>query len=118
MGNNFVTIKIFFYLSIFILFLNCGCKTSRLQLQEDFSLIEKHIIPAVPFYKQRGNTCGPSAVASILDYWRIQFDYPKLIKELYAPGFGGSLDFEIAFYPRQFSLWSNYSQSSFAYLKE
>ncbi|MGE4357933.1 MAG: PA2778 family cysteine peptidase [Candidatus Omnitrophota bacterium] len=103
---------------IFIPFLNYGCSRGHLQIEKNFFSQENHFISQVPFYKQIGNTCGPAALASLLAYWGIEFDYHKLIKELYTPRLGGAIDFEIAFYPRQFGLWSKYSQTSFSYLKE
>jgi len=106
--------------NLFILFLLLfsGCGRGYIQLKKEVSRQDSFVIPEVPFYKQLGNTCGPSALASILSYWGIKFDYEKLIKELYVPGLGGSLDFEIAFYPRKFNLWSKYAQENFSYLKE
>ncbi|MCM8778236.1 MAG: PA2778 family cysteine peptidase [Candidatus Omnitrophica bacterium] len=108
--------KKIFYFFIPAFFLT-GCKTLTPRLQEKPLSPEVRIIAGVPFYKQRGNTCGPAALASLLGYWGVQFDYSKLIKELYIPGLGGALDFEISFYPRRFNLWSKYSQENLDYLK-
>ncbi|MCM8766431.1 MAG: PA2778 family cysteine peptidase [Candidatus Omnitrophica bacterium] len=108
--------KKIFYFFILLFFLS-GCKTIPPRPEEKSPSQEVQIIPKVPFYRQKGNTCGPSALASLLSYWGVQFDYQKLIKELYIPGLGGSLDFEITFYPRRFNLWSKYSQENLDYLK-
>lgn len=111
MKNRFV------YIFISSLLLNYGCKTSSYLIRESFPK-EYYIVDNVPFYKQIGNTCGPSALASILSYWKVKFDYSKLVKELYVPGAGGAFDFEITSYPKRFNLWSKYSQEGFPYLRK
>ncbi len=101
-----------FYPLIILLALNCGCAARRTQIKEEAYPQESHLIQNVPFYKQSKNTCGPAALASVLGYWKIPFNYAELVEEIYSPQLKGSLDFEISSHARKFHLWSKYYQAN------
>ena len=105
------------YPLILLLAFNYGCATRRVQIREEPYPKDSYLIQNVPFYKQTGNTCGPAALASVLAYWGIKFDYTNLLQSVYSPELGGSLDFETSFYARKFDLWSRYYQTGLDDLK-
>jgi tetratricopeptide (TPR) repeat protein len=114
--NNLIN-RIFYSLIILLAFI-CGCAGRQSYIQEEYPPTGLYLINNVPFYKQDSKTCGPAALASVLGYWGIDFDYSHIVHEIYSPTLGGSVDFEVSYYARKFNLWSKYYQSSLADLKE
>lgn len=107
------------YLLIIALALNYGCAARRVQIIKEASRpSDSYLIQNVPFYKQTPNTCGPAALASILEYWNVDFEPADLLQTVYSPSLPGSLDFELSYYARKFDLWSKYYQANFPDLKE
>lgn len=67
---------------------------------------EIHIIKNVPFYEDKNNQCGPSSLASVINYWQTRkhsFDpvTPRDISsKIYSEGARGTLGIDLEFYAR------------------
>lgn len=74
--------------------------------------LEAHLIPGVPFFPQEENGCGPSSLASVLNYWGKAVSLEEMTEEVYLPGLKGALgiDLESAAQERGLST-SSYSGS-------
>ncbi|MCX5656791.1 MAG: PA2778 family cysteine peptidase [Candidatus Omnitrophica bacterium] len=126
--SNKLILKVFYFLSALV-FLSCGCASKQAYIKKQTyakkqAYINKEpstgdvfVINKVPFYKQNSNTCGPAALASVLEYWGADFTPENIIRSVYSLELRGTLDFEISYYARQFNFWSKYYQSSFDDLK-
>ena len=49
------------------------------------------VVLEVPFREQPDERCGPAAVAMVLAYHGIAFDYDELDREIHIPALGGSI---------------------------
>lgn len=66
--------------------------------------LHSHYIKNVPFYKQRSHYCGPSALASVLNYYGIGITPEKIGEDLRTKSLAGSLNLDMLLYPRRFGL--------------
>lgn len=85
--------------------LNLGCVAPQLtkqllngSLYDDThrSIPNKHEIRATPFYSQKRYQCGPSSLATVLNYRGVDTSLQDLKTEIYLPKRKGSLQIEIA----------------------
>jgi predicted double-glycine peptidase len=89
----FLTKSIIFVL----LFIFSACATTH-YLPQDAKFID------VPFFKQDDYQCGPSALATVVNYWygktqsNTHLSQDEIIKEIYSPGAGGTLTIDLELY--------------------
>jgi len=56
-----------------------------------FSSDEARVIENVPFVKQKGNFCGPAAMASVMRFYGQNIDQEEVAKHVYTPELKGAL---------------------------
>ncbi len=77
-----------------------ACSTRT--LPPDFSQpTESHTISSVPAFKQRTMQCGPAALASVLNHYGNSISPDEIAAEIYRPESMGTLNLDLALYPRQ-----------------
>ena len=110
------------YFSISILMLTCllsGCATTTNIPLEDTRLIDN-----VPFFKQDDYQCGPSALASVINYWYTKKAVPKnitveeIVAAIYSPSARGILGIDLESYARKKGLQVKQYSGSIADIKE
>ena len=95
--------KAFCLLMLFIFFQGCTGKISgSTYLQEKVQVIQE-----VPFYEDTNYQCGPSSLASVMNYWyakRHSFTHvtpEKISSEVYSKGARGTLGMDLEFYAKK-----------------
>ena len=78
-----------------------------------------HYIENVPFFKQSAHQCGPSALASVLAYYKKSDANPeKIANEIILSGSNGTLNLEMLLYPRRSGLITEMVNNDFENIKK
>lgn len=61
-------------------------------------------IPGVPFYPQEDHQCGPSSLATVMNFWQVRqnkglIPIEEITKAIYSPGARGALPADLENYP-------------------
>lgn len=72
----------------------------------------------VPFYPDKTDQCGPSALASVLAFWGRPAEPRELKREIYVAKLGGSLPMDLLIAARARGLAAEMSSGSLSRLKE
>ncbi|MCG2722902.1 MAG: C39 family peptidase [Thermodesulfovibrionales bacterium] len=64
------------------------------------------IIGNVPFYEQETYQCGPSALASVLNYWNIAVTPEQIAEEIFSKSARGTLNLDMILYPQRKGLYA------------
>ncbi len=83
------------YSLLLVIFVTFSCATQELSSQAR--------IIKVPFYKQEENQCGPSALATVMNYWCLMVDkgcvsMDDISKEIFSPHAKGVLGIDLEIY--------------------
>jgi ABC-type bacteriocin/lantibiotic exporter with double-glycine peptidase domain len=67
-----------------------------------------HHIAGVPLVERNTNWCGPAALAAVLRFHGEEVGAEEIAKEIYLPGYRGSLNLDLLIYARQrkFEVWA------------
>jgi ABC-type bacteriocin/lantibiotic exporter with double-glycine peptidase domain len=66
--------------------------SQRPSIHKDFSTSDEvRVIENVPFIKQKGNFCGPAAMASVMRFYGQNIDQEEIAKRVYTPELRGAL---------------------------
>lgn len=79
-------------ISLAFFFLN-GC-ASYIQSPENNAVMIRNL----PFYPQESYQCGPSSLASVLDFWGIDITPEAIAKEIYSESVRGTLNIDMVIY--------------------
>lgn len=79
-------------------------QSDRLLRDLPVKFIQPHEITSTPFYAYQDHQCGPSALASLLEYNGIEVDFAALVRRLYIPERKGTLQIELVSASREFNL--------------
>jgi predicted double-glycine peptidase len=88
---------------IFIFLQGCSGKISGTTYVQE----KVRVIQEVPFYKDTNHQCGPSSLASVMNYWyakkpSFSFVTPdKISAEVYSKGARGTLGIDLEFYAKK-----------------
>lgn len=73
----------------------------RAPLPHDFSPpAAEHMVPDAPFHAQDAYQCGPAALATVLNHLGDPVHPDEIAQALHRPDFRGTLNLELALYPR------------------
>ena len=72
-----------------------GCSLHRVSLDPQKAAGEKQVSLSVPFFPDNTDQCGPSALASVLEYWGKPEAPERLRAEIYRAGLKGSLTVDL-----------------------
>ncbi len=86
------------------------------------SVRDAKVIPGVPFYPQEDYQCGPSSLATVLNYWQVRLnrgkiDVNEIAKAIYSPGARGVLPFDLENYPVKKGFFTHQFEGSIADLQ-
>jgi len=84
-----------------------GCATSpqtRLLLDNSPDIPQRVELTEVPFFPQQQYHCGPSSLASIINYRGTPVEPDQIAEMIYVPGLKGSLQIEVIAAARQFEM--------------
>ena len=84
-----------------------GCATSpqtRLLLDNPPDIPQRVELTEVPFFPQQQYHCGPSSLASIINYRGTPVEPDQIAQMIYVPGLKGSLQIEVEAATRQFEM--------------
>ena len=75
------------------------------------------VLLGVPFFPDKTDQCGPSALASLLSYWGRPADLADLRREIYLDKLGGALPMDLLIAARAHGLAATMSSGSLEALK-
>jgi ABC-type bacteriocin/lantibiotic exporter with double-glycine peptidase domain len=75
------------------------------------------VMLGVPFFPDKTDQCGPSALASVLAFWGRPADPLELKREIYVPKLGGTLPMDLLIAARSHGLAAEMSSGSLDGLK-
>ncbi len=78
----------------------------------------EYIISSVPFFPAQDFQCGPSSLASVLNFLGLNITPEEIAKEIYSEGAKGTADFDMILYPMKKGLKSSHYKGSLNDLKE
>jgi hypothetical protein len=93
--------------ALFLLAYLGGCATSpqtRLLLDNPPDIPPRVELTEVPFFPQQQYHCGPSSLASVINYRGTPVEPDQIAQMIYVPGLKGSLQVEVEAATRQFSV--------------
>jgi tetratricopeptide (TPR) repeat protein len=93
--------------ALFLLAFLGGCATSpqtRLLLDNPPDIPPRVELTQVPFFPQQQYHCGPSSLASVINYRGISVEPDQIAQMIYVPGLKGSLQVEVEAATRQFEM--------------
>lgn len=94
-----------------------GCAgAARLSAPSPFEA--KRVLLDVPFFPNRGNQCGPSALASVLSFWGDPTAPSRLKEEIYLPHLKGSLPVDLLLAARAHGMSAEMSSGSLPQVKK
>lgn len=62
------------------------------------------VIEGVPFFPQDAYQCGPSSLAAVLTYWKVETTPDRIAEEIYSPSARGALTVDMVRYAAQSGL--------------
>jgi len=81
----------------------CATPSQTLQLEQNPPAIPAKVeLESVPFYAQRDYQCGPAALATVINFHRIQTTPEQLLPLVYIPELKGTLQVEMLAATKQF----------------
>ncbi len=92
-------------LILYTFMLLCSCATSKY-------ITPKRIIENVPFYPQTTYQCGPSSLAEVLNYWKVQVTPDEIAREIYSKSARGTLNIDMVLYAQRKGLKANQYEGS------
>lgn len=101
---------------IFILFFLFGCSTANFPVPPADAVL----LSGVPFFRQDDFQCGPSALATVVNYWYVKKNigkgpsYDDVVAAVYSPGAGGVLGVDLAFYAKRLGFGTEQYSGSIA----
>ncbi len=78
----------------------------------------ERVLLRVPFFPDKTDQCGPSALASVLGFWGLPADAARLKEELYLADLRGSLPLDLLLAARARGLAAEMSNGSLPQLKK
>ena len=75
-------------------------------------------ITNVPFFPQAVNYCGPSTMASILNYWGYNVSLEEVAGKVYTPKLNGAITVDMLNYAKEVGFYAAWSKGSINKLKE
>ncbi len=79
---------------------------------------EEYMISNVPFFPSENFQCGPTSLASVLNFLGLEITPEKIAKEIYSEGAKGTSDFDMILYPTKKGFKSIHYKGSLDDLKE
>ncbi|MDQ7787068.1 MAG: C39 family peptidase [Thermodesulfovibrionales bacterium] len=95
-------ILLLFLLTISISLMIISCKTGG--KIPDAS--DARVISNVPFYQQETYQCGPSSLASILNYWNLPMPPEQIAEEIFSKSARGTLNLDLILYAQGKGLYA------------
>jgi predicted double-glycine peptidase len=107
-------ILLFCFIAITFLLVSASCKTTeKLPVSS-----ETKVIRDVPFYLQETYQCGPSSLASVLNYWDVAVTPDAVAEEIFSKTARGTLTLDMIFYTQQKGLHAEQYRGTIDNLKE
>lgn len=109
--------NIFFAVPLVFLLAACGVNSAVVieDLKEDPSA--GSLIEGVPFFPQDELMCGPSALASVIDYWGKSDDMREVAESVYHEKLKGTLPVDLLIYAKEKGFEAEYYEGSLEDLK-
>jgi ABC-type bacteriocin/lantibiotic exporter with double-glycine peptidase domain len=95
-------ILLLYLIIIVVPFLIASCKTPGMTSPPS----NTKIIEYVPFYPQEIYQCGPSALASVLNYWKIPVTPEQIAEEIFSKSARGTLNLDMILYAQGKGLYA------------
>jgi len=93
-----VPISCWFLLLFLLVVSGCTRGSARPVLEQKETYGHVHIIQGLPFYPQEDYQCGPSSLASVLNYWGSAVTPGDIAEDIYSPSARGTLNIDMALY--------------------
>jgi predicted double-glycine peptidase len=107
-------ILLFYFIAITFLLVSASCKTTeKLPVSS-----ETKVIRDVPFYSQETYQCGPSSLASVLNYWNVAVTPDAVAEEIFSKTARGTLTLDMILYAQQKGLHAEQYRGTIDNLKE
>ena len=87
----FDTGSLFFSLLTFLILFSCSSADMK-------GPGNSHIVEGVPFYPQEAYQCGPSSLASVLNYYGIDVSPEEIARDIYSKSARGTLNMDMVLY--------------------
>jgi len=91
-----ISLKFFIVMAIHIMILH-ACET----IPESNRTEDAHIIHNVPFYSQKKYQCGPSALASVLNYWGVTVTPEQIEEDIFSKDVRGTVTIDMVLYAQK-----------------
>lgn len=97
----------------------CGCAANAGNIQSNIvrNPAAYFYIKDVPFFPQERYHCGPSSLASIMNFYGASVSEEDIAKEIYNPALNGALSMDMLIYARKKGFDAAYYKGSMADLK-
>lgn len=107
--------RIIVFISLF-LFLP-GCLTPTFYNVHELSERGRYVTN-VPFFPQAVNYCGPSTMASVLNYWGYNVSLEEVAGKIYTPKLNGTITLDMLNYAKEAGFYADWSKGSIDKLKK
>lgn len=94
-----------------------GCFTPTLYNVNELSERGRYI-RNVPFFPQEVNYCGPSTMASVLNYWGYQVSLDEVAGKIYTPKLNGTITIDMMNYAKGAGFYAAWAKGSINQLKK
>ncbi len=107
-----------FVFAILFIMLSAGCSEKSFASLQPGLDKEGHYINGVLFFKQKDDSCGPAALASVASYWGKKVSMDQVIAKVYLPQLRGTLPMDMESFLREQGLETVSSTGTLDSLKE